>query len=112
MLALVGANLGLSRDDLSFLTMPDIAFSLEIRSNPSTFLRSAVERNRQHWETTRYLRLPDLLCSPKDIFGFHVFHSRPSFITALTVEGLVTDVHGSSFKDSIVFMENADPGFD
>ncbi|SOZ71131.1 conserved hypothetical protein; putative phosphoenolpyruvate synthase/pyruvate phosphate dikinase (plasmid) [Cupriavidus taiwanensis] len=112
MLALVGANLGLSRDDLSFLTMPDIAFSLEIRSNHSTFLRSAVERNRQHWETTRYLRLPDLLCTPKDIFGFHVFHSRPSFITEITVEGVVTDVYGSSFKDSIVFMENADPGFD
>ncbi|MBP0633631.1 MULTISPECIES: PEP-utilizing enzyme [unclassified Cupriavidus] len=52
------------------------------------------------------------MCSPKDIYGFHVFKSRPSFIAEITVEGLVTDVYGASFKDSIVFMEAADPGYD
>ncbi|KAF7963032.1 hypothetical protein AWV80_14630 [Cupriavidus sp. UYMU48A] len=87
-LALVGADLGLSRNDLSFLTLPEIALALEIRTDLSSFLWSAVERNRQGWETTRYLRVPDLLCSPKDIFGFHVFNSRPSFITEITVEGV------------------------
>ncbi|WP_040638537.1 PEP/pyruvate-binding domain-containing protein [Microvirga lotononidis] len=111
-LALIGADLGLNREELSFLTLPEIALAVEMRKDLSSFLRAVARRNRRAWETTRHLRLPDVLCSPKDIFGFHVFESRPSFITGNTVEGLVTGVDDISLKDGILFIENADPGFD
>jgi phosphohistidine swiveling domain-containing protein len=107
-----GANIGISRENLSFLTVADIVRQLQIGNSDGLLLSSAFKSNRKAWELTAQVRLPDIITEPDDVFGFFKTASKPTFVTEAAAAGATTTIDSSELLGSIVFIENADPGYD
>ena len=59
---------------------------------------------------------PPIIFSPKDFFIINNFHSKPNFITSKKLKSktinLDDDFSSKNINNSIILIENADPGFD
>lgn len=113
----LGAEHDLSREDLSHLdihTVQRLYASLDAHDLRDILLRD-IEANRAAYETTRVMRLPDLLISPDDVFHFHLGQSEPNFVTLGKVVGTVVceeALGDTALAGKIVFVQSADPGYD
>ncbi len=108
----VGARFGCDKDEMSFLTLSDIENMLDFTSDMDRRIREISTSNRVSWQQSLPVRLPDLLTSPDDVFGFTVEASVPNFVTYKTVQAPVATVLENDLSGKIVFIENADPGYD
>ena len=67
-------------------------------------------------ELCKYIQFPYLICEPDDIFAFHMNGVEPNFITTgrvvAEIAKMYPTIHKSDIEGKIVFIENADPGFD
>ncbi|MDR1277085.1 MAG: pyruvate phosphate dikinase [Candidatus Accumulibacter sp.] len=119
-IALWGEELGLSRDELSFLRLEDLWGFLS--SSPmlpwEDLMRSKAWANRENHEICQAICLPYVICGVADVDIVPLHKSRPNFITKGAVRGLALYLTGHEnvaeldFKGAIVFIESADPGFD
>ncbi len=113
----LGTELGLSRDELSFLDvwtlqrahvavpLPDLRGQLE----------KSIELGMRQFRYTRELRLPSLLLEPDDVFGFAVDRSSPNFVGRGRIAAEVAlpgSSPGASLAGRIALLERADPGCD
>ena len=119
MIARWGERIGLSRDDLSFLTFNDIfdaKLNLQVGETKGR-LRSKSKRNKERHEITQSLRLPHLIRTSDDVVVVPMLRTVPTFITHKNVQGRCVVLDGRSLSpsmiaDSVVVIESADPGFD
>ncbi len=113
-IASVGAEQGISREDLSFLALGDILAALDAGGgSESTLLLSiAIRRNRSVWDANQLIRLPDLITNPVDVYCFECAEPSPTFVSDRTVEANVTGIDSRSLEGKVIFIESADPGFD
>ena len=119
MIAAFGEENGLSRDELSHLSIQDFAEIVCSSLNRSIEdeLRERSEQAAEHHALTAAIRLPQVLF---DEAGVHVVPfqvSNPNFIThkAISAAAVILDVETSVSPDlsgKIVLIEGADPGFD
>ena len=105
-----GHNLGLSRDDLSFL--PISALSENARHED---LIEQISDARQAYAVTRGIRLPHVIFDIADVDVIRIPLGQPTFITDKSVVAPVrylttNDMH--EIDGHIVLIESADPGFD
>lgn len=111
------SSLKISREDIANI---DLNAILEL-VNSSNYLgikerfEKKINNNKEKNLLTNALQLPDLIFSSKDIDMF--FHSplKPNFISQNSIIAQITVLKNNSnlcLKDKIVFIENADPGFD
>jgi hypothetical protein len=107
-----GRRYGLDRESLSFLTVQDLQKCVDLHGEERDWLLREIASNKAAWEATLDIRLPDLMTSPDDIYGFGLMETQPTFVTDLTVEAPVATVDEPDLSGRIVFIENADPGFD
>jgi hypothetical protein len=113
----LGAKLGFTRDDLSYL---DIAAILNMYSSSalpdlSSVLAESIANGKKLHETAKRLKLPPLICSPEDIYLFSLEIGEPNYITlgkvcAEAVSGKA--IRPETCRGHIVFIESADPGYD
>ncbi|MCF1495296.1 MULTISPECIES: PEP-utilizing enzyme [Rhizobium/Agrobacterium group] len=108
----VGVQYGCNREEMSFLTLSDIENMLDFTSDIDRRIREISASNRVSWQQSLPVRLPDLLTSPDDIFGFEVEASAPNFVTYETVQAPVALSLDNDLRGKIVFIETADPGYD
>jgi phosphohistidine swiveling domain-containing protein len=108
----VGAKFGCDRDDMSFLSLSDIENMLDFTSDMDRRIREVSASNRVTWQQTLPVRLPDLLTSPDDVLGFEVAATVPNFVTYKTVQAPVALDPNEDLTGKLVFIENADPGYD
>jgi phosphohistidine swiveling domain-containing protein len=118
MIARFGEYHGLSRDELSHLTITDLLKVVTSSSEGSLedYLRGIAETNAKHHSISAAIRLPQILF---DEAGIHIIPFQvnfPNFITnkkitanCITLGSNQTSHHLSRM---IVLIENADPGFD
>lgn len=107
-LARWGETKGLSRDDLSFLTIESIL-------EESGGLREQAETARDLHKLTRAIRLPHLIGEVADVDVVRLPLGQPTFITSkqTTAKTIVLDAGSAPDIDGhIVLIESADPGFD
>ncbi len=114
-----GESIGLSRDDLSYLPIRDSLDTLvEINEGDvERHLRPRTMAGRKQHDTTKALRLPQILIDPLDVHVVPLRLSEPNFIThdSITGHGVRVGGHDEVPPDmagAIVLIENADPGFD
>ena len=109
-----GESQGLKPDALSFIPIEDIV-GFDSSSCPY-FDRARVASHRQRWSNTLMVRTPTLLCHPSDLYGHSVAACRPNFVTrtvsAAKTTHLRPGIAPDELEDSIVLIEQADPGFD
>ena len=119
MIARWGERIGLSREELSFLTFNDIfdaQLNLQIGGGEGG-LRSKSRRNEETHRITQSLRLPHLIRTSDDVVVVPMLRTVPTFITHKNVQGRCVVLDGRSLSPSViagsvVVIESADPGFD
>jgi len=118
-IAASGKPLGLSREDLSFLTVDDLSGVVSGSANGegTSYFRELLEPRRAAARRLRGVRLGCLIRNAQDLSVIPFQSSCPNFITFETVEGPRTLLENRTSSSAdlfgrIVCIENADPGFD
>lgn len=122
LLARLGAEHGLTPDDMSYA---DIRVIEELHASSAAagdLLRRSIDDGRRRYARTREIVLPPLIASPADVWSFHLPAADPNFITLKAAEGPVRDADGpgsgpgdnpgDGLAGAIVFIPSADPGYD
>lgn len=112
-----GQGIGLSRQDLSDMALADIfAISRGSLACSLDVITPRVEARRHAKRIESLIELPTLLMSERDLFSFRQFATEPNFVTDRTAAGPPRDLNGKfhdpDLEGSIVFIPNADPGYD
>ncbi len=114
-----GIQIGLTRKELSFLTIGQILESLThtFHSPLKTHFKRLSSRARERNIIGQALHLPYLISDPSDLFIIPALKSSPNFITTKRREAPLCYLTGreSDFvqaKGQIVLIERADPGYD
>ena len=109
----LGEGLGIAREDLAYLDLTQI---LELRicsKDIKKTLLSMISAGKQNFALAQSIKLPPLICNLDDFWSFSLPETTPNFITNKEVTGKVAfSDNRNSLKDAIVFIPNADPGFD
>lgn len=115
-----GEEIGLTKDDLSYLTIDDL-FKFNINSNSTNsinMLKKKIEHRKKEYRITDAVELPPLICKMDDILVFERPVGLPNFVTnnRIIADILVIDPQLKyDIKDiegKIVMLTNADPGYD
>lgn len=109
-----GGAHGLTPDDLSFTTVPDLANGVD---DVAAGVRSHLAENRRRWIATQDVRTPVIVCKHEDLVAHEVQTCHPNFITRHSVEAEVAVLCAQMasppcLEGRLVLIENADPGFD
>ena len=114
-----GERNGLSREELSFLTIDQILRSLSSTYHDSLEeqYRRWSEEARERYDISLAIRLPYLISDPSDAHVIPLLKSRANFITQQRVEAHLCFVTGRELEPlnaagRIVLIESADPGYD
>jgi len=108
-----GSKIGFSPEDLAFcnsnifknLSVSNVDFKAEIYNS--------IINGKQAHKNSSYISLPSIISSPDDVWSFEHPETEPNFISQKSVIGKVTSYLSKNDIDgSIVFIPNADPGFD
>lgn len=117
LIALIGKNLGFSRNDISNLEINTI-----IKSKTHSKNKIIKEWTKQI-NSQKNVRLinnnmifPQIIASKRDFDIINYHSSKPNFITIEITKNIVLELKNdtklSSIENSILLIENADPGFD
>ncbi len=116
-LRMVGRNLNIRTEELSYLQMADILAAEYYGSGAEliAFLRALICRRQELRKADALLVLPDVLTRAEDVDVVCMREARPNFITekAATAPVVVLGQIGNSdLAGKIVLLEKADPGYD
>jgi len=113
LIAEVGAQHGISREDIAYC---DISAFKELHIaavDPKEVLLHSIEQGKARYAETLKVSLPPVITCPEDVWSFEWPDTAPNFITQKQVTAPVV---GSDDRDrlagAIVCIPNADPGFD
>ncbi len=113
----LGSRIGLSREEMSSVDIKTVIDQYGSLSHLDLgdILRGDVERNRDAYDVTRLIRLPQLITSESHVYDFHLSRTEPNFITQRRVSELVVledEILNQDLSRRIVFIRSADPGYD
>jgi phosphohistidine swiveling domain-containing protein len=116
----LGGELGLGRDDLSFVHVDDLLrFATDSPDGASgARLRRVAGQSRKRFALTTALRLPDLIGTETDVVVMRAAAGTPNFVTAGLVTGPIVALDddpsaaSAGLDGAIVAIRAADPGFD
>lgn len=113
LVAELGSIWSFTRDDMSYCDISILENALNGCSDLGSLLNRIIEEGRRGFEHTVSLRLPSLITDETKLWGFAEMATSPNFVTSESVTARVCDSRKSSDVDgSVVFIENADPGYD
>lgn len=113
----LGERLGLSRDQVSFLSIGDLMAlrTQSIVAADQAQLGRRAAYNEKRWRVTRAMHLPDVLVHAGDVSAFALESWRANFITHKKVTGplvWVDETPDADLTGAIVAIRAADPGYD
>jgi len=114
-----GELVGLDRQEVSFLNLPDILDSLfsQLDDNIREYFLALVGKGKHQYELANSFKLSYLIRSAKDVYIVPQHRCAPNFITTRKVEAPVIRVNTNSVESQdldgcVVCIESADPGYD
>jgi phosphohistidine swiveling domain-containing protein len=110
----LGAGSGFDAEDMSHADISVIEELYASSADPTEILRPSIAAGRARYAETRSIILPALISDPESVWAFHLPPNEANFITQGTAEGPVSgcEADAGDLKGAIVFIPNADPGFD
>ena len=110
----LGRTCGLTVDDMSYADISALEELYASSGDPGEILKRSVDAGRRQYRDTCLVRLPPLVSGPADVWSFHQPPNEPNYITQGIAEGRVQTCGAESedLRGAIVFIFNADPGFD
>jgi phosphohistidine swiveling domain-containing protein len=118
LIAIAGAEMGFSREDLSFLSLDEILKSeITDQSLLSDFWKARILERKYIRSIYSRVNLPSIIFSDTDLDSIVEYVPRPNFITQLQSKGKLVHIENSAqgkqdLKGKIVMIENGDPGYD
>lgn len=114
-----GERSGLSREELSYLTIEEI-LSILVRTphdSIETYFRNLAKIAKESYLISQALRLPYLITDSSDIYVVPMLKSRPNFVTSQRIQAPLHYLSDHVFESErcagkIVMIERADPGYD
>ena len=113
----LGMELGLSREDMSYLNYGDL-YKLKHKEITQEAVTVIIERRKKKYLLTRHIELPSVLTGKNDFFCFECFSSQPNFITKNRVEAKVflldktEQIKQIDVTGKLILVSQADPGYD
>ena len=109
----LGDEYGIPKKDMAFCNINAIKEAFLSGNNVRNSLASSIRKGKKSYEDTLNLVLPPLITDLSDIFSFKWPMSSPNYITQRRViANTVKHTERENLAGKIVFMPNADPGFD
>lgn len=114
-----GGDVGLAREDLSFLTIGGLldTLSVPLMDDLDRVLLERATQARNSYEQGVSLKLGHLIGGIDDVFVVPLHRSLPNFVTQKHIEAIGVQLSqnssaSTSLQGKIVCIENADPGYD
>ena len=120
-LMILGKELNISRQDLQFISIKTVLNSYNNLSpvKLSEIIKSEIHQNKNLFENSKAIKLPDLVSNPRDIYLFTQDNSKENFITnnkisgnTYVIDNKIDNLDLKKIQNKIVIIKNADPGFD
>lgn len=84
-----------------------------------SILKKEIHKNKKFYKVSSSIKLPDVITSSKDVFYHYETQATGNFVTTLKIRGKIKILNKKIMQNSkvkldgyIIFIENADPGFD
>lgn len=112
--AQLGAAHGFSRDELSYADIGILDGLITSTANPAESLKRSTDAGMKLHAETCQIVLPPLITHESEVWAFELPSTLPNYVTQGVAEGEVctADAGAEAIKGRIVFIPNADPGFD
>ncbi len=115
-LADLGQRPGLTRDELSHLSLQELLryrFETPLGDGGAD-LERLVEHESEMHRISQVIELPPLILAREDFWGFEQPRSQPNFVTRHNISAPATEIDraGGELAGRIVLIPQADPGFD
>ena len=120
-LKVLGKELKINSNDLEHISIKTI---LEAYNNLSVeklglLLKKEISKNKKYYKVSSSIKLPDVIGSQKDVLFHYETQATGNFVTNLKVNGKIKILNKKNMQNTkvkldnqIIFIENADPGFD
>ena len=107
---------GISKIDASFTHIGSVISLNSVIADSRKILQASIERRKKRYEYTKLINLPNLIFNHENIFYFYEPDSAPNYITQKSVTADIVEINSNktskNIDKKIVFIENADPGYD
>ena len=106
---------GISKNDAAYTHIGSIMSLNSVISDSEKIIQASIERRKKRFEFTKIVNLPNLITHSNDIFYFFEPDSSPNYITQKNITADIEIIKNNKIRNidnKIVFIENADPGYD
>ena len=112
-LVLFGKEVGIKRKQMAFLTCSDLAAFSQGAINYNEIIK-LIKWRKKNRLVAKMIELPQLILAQQDFLGFERNLSEPNFVTSKSIEAdsVCFNDDGVDIGGKIVFIEQADPGYD
>jgi len=110
----LGEDYGFTKEDMAYFNIDGIYRLCSEGGDPKEILSIEIMRGKKIYDKSKSIVLPSMITSPSDIWFHELSESEPNFITMKSIEGKVInkDDDRDLFSGNILFIPNADPGYD
>ena len=114
LLVRLGAEFGLTREDMSYASIPRITETYSSADDLERILRDSILAGREQECASSGITLPPLLWEEGQIYSFFMPEGSPNFITQkrCAAETVQLPAPESSLEGKLVLIRGADPGYD
>jgi len=113
LLAELGRGFGLSRDDMSHVTIQRVLEAYSSAVNLESVLRTSIEEGRRLEQAAAGITLPPLLWEERQVYSFFMPDGCPNFITQGRCSAETVSLPSElPLEGKLVLIRGADPGYD
>lgn len=114
LLVQLGAEFGLTREDMSYASIRRITETYSSADDLERILRDSIRAGREQERAASGITLPPLLWEEGQIYSFFMPEGRPNFITQkrCVAETVLLPAPEPALEGKLVLIQGADPGYD
>ena len=106
-------DLGFSLEEVALMNIFSFQELQRTADDPKRALQLSLDAGMKSYDETLSVSLPPLITAEQDVRGWYWAETQPTYVTLKTTEGTpATELSIKGIRNRIVFIPNADPGFD
>ena len=110
-----GERYGYCREEMAFSSIQIVKEAYNGALDEKNVIAQSIRAGKIKYMEGNGIVLPPVIIDAKDIFGFFIPDSQPTFVTLNKVAGAIWKIENNregNLEDKILLIESADPGYD